>query len=162
MIETDKLLQEIHACNEVFIYRSIRNFVKFLKARGLSLPQIGALFRIGTSTCGVSDLGGKLGITPAAASQMLDRLFQQELILRTEDPLDRRAKRLALTDKGKQVLRDSITTLQEWTDDQARTLDPAEREKVAEALQILLNKVNPLNDMDKFLLSRIKTLQEIH
>ena len=87
------------------------------------MSQFGALFhlhRMGSS--GVTDLGDHLGVTSAAASQMLDRLVQQGLILRSEDPNDRRVKQIVLTDKGHQVLQESIRARQGWLDDLAETL----------------------------------------
>ncbi len=49
---------------------------------------------------GVSEIGGQMGVTNAAASQAVDRLVHLGLIERTEDPDDRRAKRLTLTQAG--------------------------------------------------------------
>ena len=73
---------------------------------GLSMSQISALFHIHQADgSGVTDLGDHLGVTSAAASQMLERLVQQELILRTEDPDDRRVKQMVLTEKGARVSR---------------------------------------------------------
>ena len=49
-----------------------------------------------------------LGVSNAAASQMVDRLVGMGLLERSEDPDDRRAKALALTEKGKALVLDSI------------------------------------------------------
>ena len=77
-----------------FMHRSMHSLIHYIKKNDLSMSQIGALFQINHGKSNVSELGEGLGITIAAASQMLERLVQQELILRTEDPEDRRVKKL--------------------------------------------------------------------
>jgi DNA-binding MarR family transcriptional regulator len=130
---------------DVFMRRSMRNLIRRSKERGLSMSQIGALFHIHhQGTSGVSDVGDDLGITSAAASQMLERLVQQELVVRSEDPHDRRAKRITLTDKGHQMLHESIRARQGWLEDLASALDPGEQEQIIAALRLLIAKANQL------------------
>jgi len=126
---------------EVSMRRSMRNFLRYARESGLSMSQLGALFhihRMGRS--GVTDLGDHLGVTSAAASQMLERLVQQGLILRTEDPDDRRVKRIVLTERGSQTLGDGIRARQGWLDDLAETLSPTEKAQITESLNILIDK----------------------
>jgi DNA-binding MarR family transcriptional regulator len=130
---------------EVTMHRSIRNFLCYSRESGLSMSQLGALVyvhRAGSS--GVTDLGDHLGVTSAAASQMLERLVKQELIQRSVDPNDRRVKQIVLTDKGLQVLRDSIRSGQGWLYDLAETLSASEREATAAALNILIDRASHL------------------
>jgi DNA-binding MarR family transcriptional regulator len=75
---------------------------------------------------------------------MLERLVQQELILRTEDPVDRRAKQLVLTEKGIQAVHEGIHARQGWLDDLANMLSASEKEQVAAALKILIDKTKQL------------------
>ena len=110
------------------------------------MSQIGALFhlnRMGTS--GVTDLADHLGVSNAAASQMLERLVQQSLILRTEDPNDRRVKQVVLTDKGCQVLEDGIHARQGWLDALADSLSDIEKEEIISTLQLMIKKTENLN-----------------
>jgi DNA-binding MarR family transcriptional regulator len=58
---------------------------------------------------------------------MLDRLVQLELILRTEDPDDRRGKQIELTDKGKRFLEDGIRARQTWVNDLLQSLSQDRR-----------------------------------
>ena len=131
---------------EVFMRRSMRNFILYSKDTGLSMPQIAALARIYKGTSGVSDLGEELGVTSAAASQMLDRLVQQGLILRSEDPADRRAKHIVLTEKGKLTLQESFNARQGWLDDLSATLSASEKEQVIAALNILITRTKQLEE----------------
>lgn len=130
---------------EVFMRRSMHNFIAYSKEKGLSMSQIGALLRIfrgGRSS--VSDIGDNLGVTSAAASQMLERLVQQGLILRKEDPEDRRVKQVVLTDKGREILQESIAARQGWLENLAQTLSEGEREQITAALEILIEKASQL------------------
>ncbi len=108
------------------------------------MSQVGALFQIYHGRSNVSDLGEGLGITHAAASQMLERLVQQKLILRTEDPQDRRVKQLVLTDKGCRIMDESIRARQGWLDDLVSGLSASQKELIAAAVKILIEKTNEL------------------
>jgi DNA-binding MarR family transcriptional regulator len=130
---------------EVSMQHSMRNFLSYARESGLSMSQLGALFHVYRIGCsGVTDLGDDLGVTSSAASQMLDRLVQQGLIRRTEDPSDRRAKQIVLTDRGLQVLHESIRARQGWVSDLAETLSESEKEASMGALKTLIYKANHL------------------
>src|SRR5450759_1206966 len=109
----------------------MRNFMLFSKESGVSIPQIGALMQIqhGGLRC-VTEISADLGITSAAASQMLERLVQQKFIVRSEDPMDRRMKQIVLTEKGLQMLKESIRARQSWLDELASILSPAEQVQI--------------------------------
>jgi DNA-binding MarR family transcriptional regulator len=145
MQAADPLVVTLQEWIEVSMHRSIRNFICYAREGGLSMSQLGALFHIHhRGSSGVTDLGDHLGVTSAAASQMLERLVQQGLILRSEDPSDRRVKQIVLTDKGLQVLQESIRARQRWLYDLAETLSDPEKEATIEALNTLIDKANRL------------------
>jgi DNA-binding MarR family transcriptional regulator len=52
----------------------------------------------------VKELASLFGVTPSAATQLVDGLVRDNLIQRRQDPDDRRKVALSLTAKGKQVL----------------------------------------------------------
>jgi DNA-binding MarR family transcriptional regulator len=138
----------IHAFGEgmeALMRKSMRRFLRHARESGLSMSHIGAIFhthRFGS--CGVTEIGEHLGVSSAAASQMLERLVQQDLVLRTEDPDDRRVKRIELTDKGRHILEEGLRARQTWLKDLARSLDQDERETVEAAMKILVTKINEL------------------
>ena len=145
MQQDDPLVVALQKWIEVSMHRSMRHFICYAREGGLSMSQLGALFYIHRrGSSGVTDLGDHLGVTSAAASQMLERLVQQELVLRSEDPSDRRVKQIVLTDKGFQVLRESIRARQSWLYDLAGTLSDSEKEAVIVALNTLIDKANHL------------------
>ena len=141
MSQTDPFLLTLHEWMSVFMRRSMRNTMRFSRESGWSMSQLGALMMIhrrGTSA--VSDIGEELGVSNAAASQMLDRLVQEDLILRTEDPHDRRVKQIKLTDKGCQMIHEGFEARHSWLNELAQNLSKSEKEQVCHALKILTDK----------------------
>jgi DNA-binding MarR family transcriptional regulator len=142
---SDPFVATLEEWIKVSMHRSMRNFIRYARKSGLSMSHIGAMFHIHREgRCGVTELGNHLDVTSAAASQMLERLVQQELILRTEDPKDRRGKQIVLTDKGNRVLEDGIRARQRWLDDLTGTLSEGEKETIMVALEILIDKTRNL------------------
>ena len=102
------------------------------------MPQFSILMQLyHKGACGMSDLSDGFGITPAAASQLVDKLVHAELLARTEDPDDRRAKQVALTPKGKVLIEQGIQERYRWVEELAQVLSVEEKNKVSEALNIL-------------------------
>lgn len=145
MTDVDPFISTLHQWTEVSMRRSMRNFLRYARESGLSMSQFGVLFHLSRKrSCGVTDLGDHLGVTSAAASQMLERLVQQGLILRSEDPNDRRVKQIVLTDKGYQVLEEGLRARQDWLVDLANTLSAIEKDQITAALNLLVDKVHQL------------------
>ena len=146
MKHTDPFIDTLQKWIEVSMHRSMRDFMAYARESGLSMPQLGALFQLHRRGCsGVTELGDDLGVTSSAASQMLDRLVQQGFVLRSQDPSDRRVKQIILTDKGLQVLRQSIRARLGWLYDLAETLSDSEKEATIAALNILIDRANHLS-----------------
>ena len=150
MVPADPSVAALHEWVKVFMHRSMRNFILYSRESGLSMSQIGALFQIYGGPGGVSDLGDDLGVTSGAASQILERLVQLHLILRTEDLHDRRYKHLVLTEKGRRILDESIHARQGWLDELANRLSSAEKEQVTAALRILIEKAGQFEDKPEY------------
>jgi DNA-binding MarR family transcriptional regulator len=102
---------------------------------GLTLPQVLFLTRlrqVGGSTA--SELAERLNMSLPATSQMVERLFKQGLLTRTEDEGDRRRKRLAVTPSAERLL-DRLVRARaaEYVKGTAR-LSPAVQRELAAAL----------------------------
>ena len=141
MSSADPFIDALQEWIEVSMDRSIRDFLRYSRESGLSMSQLGALFhihRMGSS--GVTDLGDHLGVTSAAASQMLERLVKQDLITRSVDPSDRRVKQIVLTAKGLQVLQESIRARQRWLNDLSGALPAPEKERIVASLKALIRE----------------------
>jgi DNA-binding MarR family transcriptional regulator len=125
---------------ETSMHRSMHAFIRYSRESSLSLSQINSLFRLyhhGPSP--VNDLSDHLGITMAAVSQLLAPLEDAGLIKRSEDPSDRRVKRIILTEKGTLHVRESMRARHAWLADLASLLTPLEKAQLLPAL-LLLNK----------------------
>ena len=132
------LTEVIREWSEVFMHRSMRDFKRFMDATGLSFSQISILMRlVHGGNAGVSEIGGQLGVTNAAASQAVDRLVQLGLIERTEDPEDRRAKRLALTQKGRALVEKGVRARSQWIESLTDALTPEQQNVIVSALTLL-------------------------
>jgi len=145
MITSSQLIQTVRQFMDIAMHHSMRERSQFAKAIGLSMPQFGILMQLHYhGNCGVSDVSGHFDITNAAASQLVDKLVQSGLIQREEDPHDRRAKLLNLTDKGKDLIRRGIEERYRWVDQLAGKLSAEERAKVTEALNIMTRAAKEL------------------
>jgi DNA-binding MarR family transcriptional regulator len=146
MQQTDPFVVTLQKWMDVFMQRTMRDFLAYIRESGLSMSQVGALFQIRRrESCGVSDLGDRLGVSSSAASQLLERLVQQGIVLRSEDPSDRRVKQLVLTEKGHEILQETIRARQSWLSDLGKTLSAGEKEAIIAALNILIDKANHLS-----------------
>ncbi len=148
MARQEGLVQVLQEAIAVFMRRSMQSMILYLKDNELSLSQVGALAQIKRGHSNVSALGESLGMTIAAASQMVERLVQQGLIVRLEDPEDRRARPLALTEKGCRILKASVKAREDWLHQLAESLSPDERERVAAALKLLTERTQAVDELE--------------
>ena len=124
--------------SEVFMHRSMADFKRFMDDSGLSPSQVSTLMRLYYhSSCGVSAVADDLGVTNAAASQMVDRLVQLGMLERSEDPEDRRARQLRLTDLGRALVERSVEVRRRWMEELILTLTPEQQTQITDALSIL-------------------------
>ena len=145
MQATEPVVIKLQEWIEVFMRGSMRHFLCYARESGLSMSQMGALLHLHhAGSSGITDIGEHLGVTSAAASQMLDRLVRQGLILRLEDPSDRRVKQVVLTDKGLRVIHEGMRARQRWLVDLAGTMSGPEKEAVTAALDVLTEKATQL------------------
>jgi len=138
MAVTQQFTDVLREWTEVFMRHSMGGFRDFTRQTGLSMSQLGALFRIShCGTCDVSDISEHLGVTNAATSQMVDRLVQQGLLDRSEDPDDRRVKILVLTPEGQDIVLAAVEARRTWIQGLTEALTPEQQETIASALTIL-------------------------
>jgi DNA-binding MarR family transcriptional regulator len=137
--------QALRSWMDIFMHRSMHSWHLFAKSTGLSVPQFSILMQLHhRGNCGIGDISDKFDITSAAASQLVDKLVQGGLIQRQEDPNDRRAKLLNLTDKGSELIQRGIEERYRWVEGLAERLTVEEREKITEALTILTEAAKEL------------------
>ena len=145
MSKSVQLNQAIRSWMDIFMHRSMRGWGRYAKSTGLSMPQFGLLMQMHhKGACGMSEVSERFEITPAAASQLVDKLVQNGFIKREEDPQDRRAKLLNLTDKGRELIQQGIEERYRWVEELGERLTGEERVKVTEALNIMTRAAQEL------------------
>lgn len=138
MYNPDQFDDALRQWSEVFMGRSMRDFSAFMRNSGLSMPQVSLLSRLHyQGQCGVTDIADHLAVTSPAASQLVDRLVQQGLLERNEDPNDRRAKQIALSPAGRQLIQDGIEARVRWTAELTTVLSPEDQAVIVTALEAL-------------------------
>lgn len=141
MTNATQFSQSLRAWMDTFVHRSMHDSARFIKASGFSMPQFFLLMHLHRhEQCGISDLSEHMDVTAAATSQLVDKLVQAGLLVRLEDPSDRRAKQVSLSPAGEALVEKGIAERSRWVDGLAESLNEDERAKVAEALNILIEK----------------------
>jgi DNA-binding MarR family transcriptional regulator len=142
MSDSTEFSQALLAWSETVMRQSLHDMVHYSKSNGLTMPQLSTLYHLHQDDeCGVSHVGEHLGVTNAAASQMIDRLVQQGYIERTEDPNDRRVKQLKLTTNGAAIVQEGIQVRRRWMVQLSEVLTVEEQESIIEALNLLTSTV---------------------
>jgi DNA-binding MarR family transcriptional regulator len=137
--------QSIRAWMDVFMHRSMRGWGRFAKSTGLSMPQFSVMMQLHyRGACGMSRISEGYDITPAAASQLVDKLVQSGFIQRVEDPNDRRAKLLNLTDKGRELIQRGMEERYRWVGELTEKLTSEEQGRISEALDIMTRAARDL------------------
>ncbi|MEP0806920.1 MAG: MarR family transcriptional regulator [Chloroflexota bacterium] len=138
MPKTLQISQSLRAWMDAFMHRSMREWARFAKSTGLSMSQFSVLMQLHhKGPCGMSEISERFDVTPAAASQLVEKLVQAGYLERTEDPSDRRAKLLTLSPAGAKLLEEGIRERYRWMDDLVQSLPAEEQVIVGEALEIL-------------------------
>ncbi len=147
MPKSPPITHPLRAWMDVFMHRSMRGWSQFAKTTGLSMPQFSILMQLHyKGTCGLSQVSERFDISAAAASQLVEKLVQSELIERVEDPSDRRAKSLSLSKKGTHLVERGIQERYRWMDELTNMINAEERVKVVEALELLTEAANRLEE----------------
>lgn len=131
---------------ELFMRRSMRDFIQFIKESGLTTTQLNTLMRLYyRGDCPISEISDHLGITNAATSQMVQRLVEQGLLDRTEDPTDRRVKQLTLTAEGRALIEQGIEARRRWLEDLTVALPAEEQANIVATLTTLTQAARRLD-----------------
>jgi len=114
---------------------SLGEDLAILAETGLTLPQVLTLYELHDHgpRC-VSSVAEVLHLSQPATSQLVDRLVQEGLVDRAEDPRDRRRKRLAITARGGRLVTRLIDAKSRSLDHAANRLTPQARADLAAAI----------------------------
>lgn len=143
MSTADQFKEKFRQWAEVYMSRSMADTVRFVKQSEMSFAQYGTLMQLNhVQQCGVTDIANRLGVTNAAASQLIDKLVQTELVERTEDEHDRRVKQLTLTAKGREWVERAAQARMGWISYLADLLTPAQREQAIRTFDDLIGALH--------------------
>jgi len=128
-----------------FLRMSMHDLNRFVRTHGLSMAQMNVLLHLfyqGPSE--VMNFCDLMQISPAGASQMVERLVQQDLVQRKESSGDRRVRVVDLTEHGKQIVKDSISARQSWVEELVNNFSEEEKALVKQALTMMNQKAGDL------------------
>jgi len=147
MSSAEQFSQVLHEWVKVFMRRSGQEFKRFMSDSGLSFSQVNTLMRLHfAGQADVTDIGAHLGITNAAASQLVERLVRTGLVERAVDPVDRRIKRLTLTSTGHALAEELVDARRRWMERFTNSLTAEQRGSISAALQILTEAAQEMED----------------
>lgn len=149
MQDIREIVAVIREWMETFIMRSMRDMSRYVKTTGLSMPQFSLLMRLYYGGgCEVHDIGRQFEVSSAAASQLVERLVQSGLVARTENPDDRRARRIALSTKGRALIDRGIEERYRWVNELVAGLGAEERSGVLKSLPLLIEAEKKLPSIE--------------
>ncbi len=121
------------------------NLLRVMEESGLSMTQCKALLELGglgreTEPRQVSDLAETFGVSVPSMSRAVDALVKAGLATRVEDPEDRRARRVEITARGKQLVDTMVVVRQAGMESFAASLTAAQRRKLDAAVDSLMER----------------------
>ncbi|WGR92506.1 MarR family transcriptional regulator [Bradyrhizobium sp. ISRA443] len=128
--------------------RLLRNYIDHrAKARGTTRAQWIVLFRLREQE-GLSqvDLADVLELQPISLVRLLDRLVEHGLLERRPDPRDRRANRLFLTKRGRQLVDDLDSLRDAIASDVLRDVSNAHVESGLATLRSVKDRIKALGE----------------
>ncbi len=103
----------------------------------ITIEQFHVLRHIHQGIVSVSDLAAERSISRSAVSQTVDTLVGKGLVLRRDNPDDRRFLQLALTEEGEQLLQSIFQQNRAWMRAQMSSLAPEELESIIQGIAAL-------------------------
>jgi DNA-binding MarR family transcriptional regulator len=121
------------------------NLLRVIEESGLSMTQCKALLELAglgeaSEPRHVNDLAETLGVSAPSMSRAVDALVRDGLATRIEDPDDRRARRVAITPKGKRIVDAVVVVRQAGMEAFAASLSAAQRRKLDAAVDSLMDR----------------------
>ena len=121
---------------------SLQDLMSYGHRKGISMAQINVLYELYyRGPCEVLAFTQTLALSPAGASQLIERMVRQGWVERLADPADRRVRRVHLTEPGRQLTAESIAVRDEWISRFGTRLTEEEKRQVAKAFRLLAEKI---------------------
>ncbi|MCE1252031.1 MAG: MarR family transcriptional regulator [Anaerolineae bacterium] len=128
-----------------FMQHSMQDFLSYARSANLSMAQINVLIWLYYhGEIEVMGLEKVMQVSRPAASQMVERLVQQNLVIRKESPYDRRARLVQLSEYGRELVNNSISLRQKWLNELIDTFSDQEKQTIAYVFNLINQRANSL------------------
>jgi len=125
--------------------RSAGDTLQMMGEKGLSMAQMVTLHSLEHLTVqSVSRIADILRLSLPATSHLVDRLVRAGLVARTEDPEDRRAKRVAMTPAGSVFIRKLEAARTREVAQVLNRLSPDARTRLSDTLSLVIEELAQL------------------
>jgi DNA-binding MarR family transcriptional regulator len=119
-------------------------FAEALESLGLTTALFALLNVLGAHKGAIQqEIGAAMGIDPSTMVSLIDQLEAAGLAKRRPRPTDRRAREVAITPKGRRVLKQARQLARQVEDDVLRGLSGAERRQLLALLRRALTSAPP-------------------
>ena len=149
MTTQNDVMETLENWAKLYFFQSLTDFFNYLKQTDLSMLQAYALAHLFfKGPLKMSDLCEHMQVSPAAASQLIDRLEKLEMVERISDPDDRRVRKIVVLEKGKNFVQENFRFSQGWLSEIPADITPEQLSQITEVLSMLLqssSKKNPVN-----------------
>jgi DNA-binding MarR family transcriptional regulator len=99
------LLERLATLRQAIVPGVLLGAVHLINDLDLSLTHLATLYVLQQEALTVNRVAERVGLSVSQASRVVDHLVGHGLVTRTEDARDRRAKRVAISPRGRQLLR---------------------------------------------------------
>ena len=149
MAEQNDPMQTMENWAKLYFFQSLTEFFNYLKQTELSLLQAYALAHLFfKGPLKMSALCEHMMVSPAAGSQLIERLEKLGMVERVSEPGDRRVRKIVVLDKGKNFVQENFRFSQSWITEIPADINPEQIAQITEVLSMLLQgsgKNNPFN-----------------
>jgi DNA-binding MarR family transcriptional regulator len=110
--ERGELMAQLERIQQEFERRALSSMAEPLISTPLTMQQLKVLTMIAIDPEKATghELAGLLKVSVATMSGIIDRLVEHGVVRRTEDPADRRVRRLTVTPEGSEMIRGLLST----------------------------------------------------
>jgi DNA-binding MarR family transcriptional regulator len=142
-------LQRIHrilSCTETLSHGFNPTRQRAFLSLDLTMPQLKVLSYVTRNDGATSgQIANRLGVGLSTITGIVDRLAEQSLVTRHEDPRDRRITRVLPTPRGRQLVEELFLIRNEIFTAVLSQLEPEQLQTVELAFQYLIEAINRLN-----------------
>lgn len=139
MISQPDFLETMEDWAKLYFFQSLTDFFNYLKHTELSLLQAYALAHlVFKGPIKMSELCEHMMVTPAAASQLVDRLEKLEMVERIADPNDRRVRKISVLKKGEEFVQKHFEFSQGWLSNIPANINPEQASQITAVLSMLI------------------------